>query len=265
MAVRDFPDAGTNYVKLSIGGFSAVQYGTFAAIIKPAATTTPDNTLLAFLNSSGAFISTPLQMTSSYVPYWFATGQSQGPALSAGVWYLLVVRKASGSVAPRFSVYNFTAGTWSHANGSSAQADWATPGAGGFIDTATNNTDGESFTGRLAMSAGWANNVKWAANTTGDAQIEAAGLEDDLANWTTAAPTGLWKWDVSVAAGITDSVGSANQVAISGTAQVIGDDPPGFTGLTDPANVTRVAVTTGAPGAATSFAPTLPSHAPAIG
>lgn len=226
MAVRELTPT-TDYLRTSIGALGSMTYGTFAGIFKLASF---DATLIALLTSGSAFVVTPLQWNgTAQLDMFVGAGLSHfgSPAMS-GNWVLAVVRKATGTATPRLSWCDLGTGVWAHVAGSAARADWAAP-TSGFVNTATNATNGEGFDGRIAVTAAWSNSLPWTADTTGDTAIEAAGLQTSLANWVAASPSALWPWNPTVAAGLADITGNgANQVAISGTTEIAGDDPPGF-------------------------------------
>lgn len=227
MAVREF-NGTTDYVRQDVGGLATATYGTFGAIFKMAVATGTTRTLMSFLTSGELFAWHPFQFLGHNVATWFGDAASSTPAaITQDVWITMIARKASGAATPRFSYHNHTSATWTHANGDATSGDGPAP-TGGFISVATNGTNGEAFFGRLAVTAGWANAVHWTADAAGDAAIEAAGLELLLSNWANESPDMLTPWNPLVADGIVDTIGTAHQVAISGTTQIEGDDPPGF-------------------------------------
>lgn len=227
MAVREL-NGTSDYVRLSIGALAAATFGTYAAIFK-VDDTANTRTLFCFLDSGSNFLWLPMQVDSDDTMLWFTnSGSKTSGAIPQGVWVLLVARKATGTATPRVSYYNFTTTTWTHGNATAAIANGTAP-TSGFVNTATvSDGSAEPFDGRIAVTGAWSNSLPWSADTTGDNAIVAAGLEISLANWVTAAPGALWPWNPAVAAGLVDIIGSANQVAISGTTLVNGDDPPGF-------------------------------------
>lgn len=230
MAVREF-NGSTDAIQWAIDALSGMTFGTAAAIIKPVTTSNAVH-ISAIHNSGGTFQATVLGYNTSGAvdrAFMFSGGfaNSNNDALNEGPWYLVVVRKATGSATPRFSIYNFTGATWAHQAGSTALADWTSGGASGTIRTEVEGV--ERFHGRIATSALWSNEVHWTADASGDTAVEAAGLEDALASWVTEAPDALWAFNqASVATPVNDLIGNSDQTSISGTTVVNGDDPPGF-------------------------------------
>jgi hypothetical protein len=226
MAVRTF-NGSTDFVRTSIGGLSAATYGTYAAIFKVDDTAVA-RSLFVFLDSGQSFLWHPYQVSNSDLMVFHGNTDSRTAAIPQGVWVTMVVRKVTGSALPRFSHYNHNTTTWTHQLGDATSGDGTAP-TSGFINTATDGSASEPWDGAIAVTAGWSNTVVWSADTTGDAQIEAAGLEVSLQNWVDQSPDMLIPWNPTVGAGIADISGNgANQVAISGTTQTVGDDPPGF-------------------------------------
>lgn len=223
MAVRAFTN--TEHCRLNVGGLGAMTFGTFALLVKvdsSGAVKTP----FCLLDSAQGYVLTPFQVTAAPEAAEF-DGIQIVASLPTAVWLLVVVRKATGTAAPRTSYYNYNTTTWTHANAGTTHANWTAP-TSGFVNTATDGTTGEAFVGRLAVTAAWSNALPWSADSTGDSALVASGLITSLSSWVTAAPSALWPWNPVVATGITDLVGSANQAAIVGTTLVNGDDPPGF-------------------------------------
>jgi hypothetical protein len=229
MAVRRF-NGSTAYVRLNVGALSAATHGTYAAIFR-VVDNTDARTLMAFLSSGNAFLWCPFMVnTDDRMLYHGDSDRFTAAAIPQAVWLLMVVRKATGTATPRFSYYNFNTTTWTHGDATGTTANGTAP-TSGFIQTATAGTAGtESFEGDIAVTAGWSNAVHWSADTTGDSQIEAAGLETSLGNWVDETPDGLWPYNQeSVATDVTDITGGgADQAATLDTTVVTGDDPPGF-------------------------------------
>jgi hypothetical protein len=234
MAVRLF-DGTDDKLVTGIGNLSAMTYGTFATIVKFDSGGAGQHRQFFALHTSGNSFRCLLGVNTSNQWRLYSSGtpsESLGSSTSTGVWYLVVVRKASGTAAPRFSVYNFTASTWAHANGATAVPNWSSTGSGGLIRCDFTNS-ADLFEGRIAIRAAWADEVHWAANSTGDSQIVAAGLEDSVDNWVNEGPDVLHLFNQSAAAiAVEDLIGSADQTSITGTTVVTGDDPPGFTFIT---------------------------------
>lgn len=228
MAVRGF-NGTSDILNCATGGASGMTYGTAAAIVRLGGASTFRG--IAHLHDpGGAFLESALALDSS--DHWMMYAGSDSATTfttSTGVWYLVVARKASGTAAARFSMYNYTASTWTHGAGGTALANWTAPAAGtvrfGFQDT------DDWFNGYVAARALWSNALPWTADTTGDTAIEASGLKDSAASWLGSNPTAFWLFNqASTATPVDDlsTTGTADQVSVTGTTVVTGDDPPGF-------------------------------------
>jgi len=245
MAVREF-DGTDDTIVHAIDALSGMTFGTTAAIFKPAATT--GDVWVAAIHTSGNSVRAVnlgynTDVGANRVRYEGAN--SPNSSIAAGTWFLVVARKATGTVTPRFSIYNFTGDTWTHDDGSTTVANWTSGGAGGFIRTDV-ETAFEFFEGRLAVRAMWTNDIHWSADATGDSQIEAAGLEVDLQSWFDESPTALWAFNQDPLSAVDDLIANCDQTSVVGTTVVTGDDPPGFTfDLTEPNLVPRVTVVAG--------------------
>jgi hypothetical protein len=231
MTVREFNGVSDELVT-GIGAASGMVHGTVATLVK-------FNTISGYRDwamlhtAGGSFVWTPVGLTDFAAFHMFSNGVSSYPALgpSLGVWYLIVARKATGSNAPRFSVYDLTAGTWTHASGASNLDDsLSPPGAGGQVRF-TYQGSGDFFGGRIAARALWSNTLPWSADSAGDAAIEASGLKDSAVNWSKNGPSAFWLFNQESTTTPVDDLsvgGTADQMSISGTTAVAGDDPPGF-------------------------------------
>jgi len=231
MAVREFSSTDSSDIQCETGAMADFQYGTVAAIVK---LTTEDNYRPIFVphTSAGTATGSFLIWLNNNLPTWFRGGsrsQALSSALSTNVWYLVVMRKPTGTVAPRFSRYDFSTGIWNHENGNTAIANLTPPGSDGSIRF-TYETEPDNLDGRIAARAVWSNALPWSADTSGDTALEAAGLQTSLQNWLDTAPSGLWSFSqTTVSHLVVDLTGNgANQRAITGTSVITGDDPPGF-------------------------------------
>jgi hypothetical protein len=226
MAVREF-DGSDDRIRHTIGSQSAMTFGTTAAIFKTD-TVTGTHALLNFADSGGTFIASGLMIDGTKVGMFSGAFGTLDVSLSTGIWYLAVIRKATGTATPRISVYNFNSTTWTHGNATSSIGDWTAAGGSGLI---TNDVDGsfDFWDGRMAVRACWSNEVHWTADGSGDTAIEGAGLEDALSNWTAESPDALWPYNQDPLAAVDDTIGGADQSSVVGTTVVTGDDPPGFT------------------------------------
>jgi hypothetical protein len=230
MAVREF-DGIDDLITCAIGGLSAMAYGTAAAIIAPGASGAWRG-ICNLHNSGGSVLASPLALRDlSNRPAMFTLANSSLTTfnLTAGTWYLIVARKATGTAAPRFSIRDMSTGIWSHGVGGTALADWTAPGASGTVRF-NNANSSDWFNGKVVVRAAWSNSLPWSADTTGDAAIEAAGLHTAAQNWLDNSPDAMWRFNqAEVATAVEDDTGGgADQTAIAGTTVVTGDDPPDF-------------------------------------
>jgi hypothetical protein len=229
MAVREFDGTDDN-ISHDVGGLSGWTFGTTACIFKSASVTGGSKWIAGLHTSGGTFRSAPLGLsTTDRLVAHDGTDVSLSPTsfIAAGTWYLVVLRKVTGTATPRYSLYNFTSTTWTHAAGAATLVNSTAPGAGGTVRTSVEGT--EFFIGRLAVRGMWTLEAHWSPDASGDTAIEAAGLEDSLQNWIDETPTALWAFNqADVGTACDDLVGTSDQSSLTGTTVVTGDDPPGF-------------------------------------
>jgi hypothetical protein len=178
-----------------LGGVDGLTYGTVAFLFRPlAAYDSTDRTLLAAYDLAGAQVGKIALNTANKIVWWSGGSGGTGPTLTAGDWYTLVVRKQTGTTNVRFSLKNESTGIWGHSATSGTVADWASF-SGGSLHTYDLTFEWGPGCDYAAMAV-WANELPWAADTFGDAEIEAAGLGEHLDNWIDAAPSSGWGFDV---------------------------------------------------------------------
>jgi hypothetical protein len=161
---------------------------------------------------------------------WYTAGGNalQGPAYNADETYLTLFTKNAGTSEVRSHTYNYETDTWSHANHGSLGTGANAPAQAPFQMGRWDGVD-EYLDGWLAVAAIWVDTMPWATDGSGDAAIEAAGLEVDYQNWIDAGPAHAWRFNQdSVATPVVDDVGSADQTSISGTSVDTTQVPPGF-------------------------------------
>ena len=199
-------------------------------IFKPSATIGVLQSLLTLHDSGGTGLA-ELYVDTVNMAAWNGSAVTGSPpsTLNTTAWWLVVFRKATGTVAGRWSMYNFTSTTWAHQASSPSIADWSAPGASGSVKHSFEGGS-EFCQSRVAVRAAWSNSLPWAADSSGDTALEAAGLEDSLQAWTDASPSALWPYNqANVADDLLDTIGAADETSIVGTTVINGDDPPGFT------------------------------------
>lgn len=239
MTVREFNGTSDELVT-SIGAASDMTYGTAAMIMK-FSTLSGFREFCMIHNVSNAFVANPIGLT-DFAAFEVNYGTSSdfainNPIPGTDIWLLVVARKATGSSTPRLSMYNYNTGAWTHGNGSSAIADGSAPGTDAFIRFSYLGSS-LFFGGRVAARALWSNSLPWAANSTGDTAIEVSGLNFSAYNWKQKNPTLFQLFnqaDTSTPVADLSTAGTANEISISGTTVVSGDDPPGFSFSLSPA------------------------------
>lgn len=232
MAVREFNGTTDNLIQ-GVGSATSMTFGTVAMLLK-FSTVTSFRSLFQFHNSSGAFVFAPLDFTNfGTFSTFYSTGSDTGFSASAGIWYLMVIRKATGTSTPRYSLYNYTAASWTHGNSTGgAEADATATGAGGRSGFSFQGTD-DFFGGRVAARAAWANTLPWTADASGDTALAASGLKDAASSWLSNSPSVFWLYNQASTATSVDDVstgGTGTQISITGTTVIADgvDDPPGF-------------------------------------
>src|SRR5690606_4993858 len=226
MAVRQF-DGVDDDIRHTVGSALAdMAYGTFAALIKPQAPLDDYGTILSLVTSGNVLrVQWYYDATTSWSDLYVPSRTTAVDLPNYGnQWVLLVARKASGSVPVTYSLYRFNQVQWTHSS-SSNFANWPSPGTNGQVRRS--DSAGElHFRGLIAVQAVWANRVPFANNTA----VQNAGLHQSLEAWFDAEPDALWAFNQeSVTDLVNDLTGNgADQIARTGTAVVIGDDPPGF-------------------------------------
>jgi hypothetical protein len=192
IVVRRLGNADDVAFSTGLGGVDATTYGTIAILFRPAADPV-FRWLVKLYDSTGADLG-GVGVLGNGTIFWkgASTWATEGPVVTFGDWHLLVARKNTGDVRPRFSLQNLATGIWAHADAVDTQLDWVAP-TGGSIRT-KDATSGEGPDSDYAAAAVWANELPWAADTFGDAEIEAANLDEHLDNWRDADPASGWEF-----------------------------------------------------------------------
>jgi hypothetical protein len=191
--VRRLSDTDDIAFSTGLGGVDGLAYGTIAILFRPAVDpvlrwiVTLHDAVGASLGAIGVLGGDPLLL-------WQGGGiwGTEGPAVTIGDWHLLVARKDTGDVRPRWSLKNVATGIWVHEDGTETQLDW-TPPTGGSVRT-LDAASGYGASSDFAAAAIWANSLPWAADAGGDAAIEAAGLDEHLDFWLDAEPSSGWEF-----------------------------------------------------------------------
>jgi hypothetical protein len=193
--VRRLSDVDDVTFSTGLGGVDGLTHGTVAFLFRPlAAYDSTDRTLLAAYDLAGTQVGKIALNTANKIVWWSGGSGGTGPTLTAGDFYALVVRKQTGTTNVRFSLKNESTGIWGHSATSGTVADWASF-SGGSLHTYDLTFSWGPGCDYAAMAV-WANQLPWAADTFGDAEIEAANLGEHLDNWVDAAPSSGWGFDV---------------------------------------------------------------------
>lgn len=113
------------------------------------------------LLSSGASPRTFMEIFSTW-NYGTSAGARTGPAGTTGAWYLVIISKNTGAVAPEYTLMTLSGGTFGSpvsgtlTGGGVSLADGTSPGAGGIIQMGRWGTAGSEYIdGRVAAAAIW--------------------------------------------------------------------------------------------------------------
>jgi hypothetical protein len=140
-----------------------------------------------------------------------------GPVLDDDKWYACFFTKASGSVTPRWHVYDYGTEAWTHqdaAGGTMANyAPSGSPKIGG--------SGGEEWVGNILIGGAWAAGYS-------DGALEALGLENDFQGWVDTPPREGWRTKDLGPIQSFGTVGTADETSRTGTAVDAGDSPPGW-------------------------------------
>jgi hypothetical protein len=190
--IRRLGNADDISFSTGLGGVDGATYGTIAILFRPSAD--PVYRWLVKLHDIAGADLGGIGVLGDGKVFWKGSGPwaTEGPTVTFGDWHLLIARKNTGDLKPRFSLQNVTVDTWDHADGVDTQLDWASP-SGGSVRT-NNAALNEGPSGDFAAAAFWANELPWAADTFGDAEIEAANLDVHLDNWRDHIPSSGWQF-----------------------------------------------------------------------
>lgn len=94
--------------------------------------------------------------------YGTSAGARTGPAGTTGAWYLVIISKDTGTVAPEYTLMTLSGGSFGSPSsgtltgGGVALGDGTSPGAGGIIQVGRWGTSGAEYVdGRIAAAAIW--------------------------------------------------------------------------------------------------------------
>jgi hypothetical protein len=221
VSVRRF-NGVNDVIKVSLGSCDWT-FGTLAVLIRRNENASFD----AFIsNHTSAAVRQPtLEINSANKMFltgaWSVDHPGATEILTANGWYILVITKATGTVAPRLHIYRVNTGTWVHENEPGTETNPPSQAGGAIWFGAT------SAAGNFA-NADFAAAAEWPGKVLSDAECEALATATSLkAGWKALSPSGLWTFDqASVETSVEDLTGNgANQTARTGTT-VIAEEPP---------------------------------------
>lgn len=188
-------------VVCSLGNANISTGYTLAALVRPTTVNAYHSLLQVVTSTPTDCISLESKDNAALITSVDAVEVATGVAvnLTATVWWLCLVTKASGSATPRFHGYSFNTSTWQHANAGAAAADTARTAANIQIGEWEN---ADPFVGFGAAWAIW-------GDTLTDLQIET--MTANFNAWTALSP----QWMV-VAHGTTpmvDEIGTGNETS----------------------------------------------------
>jgi hypothetical protein len=235
MTVRNFNGTSDSLLLLpgALGSATLGPY-TVAVLMKPMA-----NADKGILDIGASVTTSSNNFNNGKFTLWQGNGSSSGLHVettsvgssvstlfgTADGWSLVVVTKASGSVAPRIHKYPLSTATWTRANAANAMVDQTMVSTDRLAFGKDESTNRNAM--RLAASAIWTVGMS-------DAQVSALATNlwtGDWYNHAAGTPVTLWQFNQgSTAVAVADLTGGgATETAISGTTVVTGDDPPGWT------------------------------------
>lgn len=210
-------DGVDDEIRLDVGACSSMTYGTLAVIVKHGVsdwgavmglhTSAGAGQMFFEFSPSGGFSAKLLCGTNN------SNGQFGVSSFNnTTTWYFICVTKDTGSVAPRFHVYDYATNAWTHENAVGTVADGASV-SGGTVRLGEYE-DIDDFTGDIACAGAWAN------TTFTDSQIEQSGMPLSLQGWLSMNPSALWVFDQSATTQkVVDLMGGgANESVLNGTA-----------------------------------------------
>lgn len=218
---RRFTAASGDVLDLAVGGLSSftMSGATIVTMVRRASTGTAMELFTSYttgrVGRGSIYIDGPTSQLSIY-----NVADGTFPSCSITVsntegWVIVGVSKAAGSATPRGHKWVAATGTSSHANMTSTQADWSTPGASGSFGLSDFGA-GEYFDGEVAAVAVF-------PTVLTDSQFES--LQAGLGAWLAYAPSLLVVPDqAAVTQTVRDWAGTSHQSARTGT--TVGTNSP---------------------------------------
>jgi hypothetical protein len=164
---------------------------------------TTDGAVIHMLTSGGSPI-TFMEIFSSW-NYGTTAGARTGPAGTTGAWYLVIISKDTGNVAPEYTLMTLSGGVFGSpasgtiTGGGVTLGNGSAPGAGGIIQVGRWGTSGSEYIdGRLAAAAIWTSYLNQTARealTTWALVLASSGIQwaarfDTLSSITDATGNG---------------------------------------------------------------------------
>lgn len=223
--VREFDPVTNDEIQCAVGALSDFTFGTYVILVERMVEGA-GHTIVAPHTSGGTGAGLRVghtEFNDTSLVAGDGAPSNVGSVGTANIYRVYVWRKGTGSLTPRLSTFNKSTATWSHGNGHAAIGDGTAPSSTGTIRFNIGQFTGRGHY-RIAAIAAW-KTVKWAADTTGDDQIVAAGLETAYQNWIDNVPDAAWKFNqaATTTAVVDDTGNGADETAITGTTVV--DDP----------------------------------------
>ncbi len=217
MPLRHFDPAGSDKITLAIGSLGfAMGPGTIAMILRKSDDAGTETPFIAGVSAIGARYS--LEFGSDVLVARAGSGTVLAPTISvlaAEGLAFVAWSKTSGTTQPRFHHFDFGTGTWTHENGVASIGNSGTPATSAFFGGTSAGAN--FFHGDIGIAAVW-NSV------LSDAAIEALVVEEPA--WPASSPIAYWPpSEFGDASTLQDTVGAADQTAITGTTVVAGDIP----------------------------------------
>jgi hypothetical protein len=238
---RTFGAVATDVLQFPLDGFPGIEPMTFGALVRPtsfAQISTPVAVSNSTTISRGRRLRIATAATFSFYDQTYG-GQQSVATLTANQWYYLIVEKDTGGLQKQ-SVYDFTAGTWTHAAPVTATSMMAANTAGYLLIGQSRPDGGGTAEGMIGQVA-----LAWV-----DAQLFSNSQKETLVVAGTARKTALLAllgaadghaWDLAVnsLAAQADLIGNADESFRSGTTvytdvgnvPYLATDPAGFTDL----------------------------------
>jgi len=223
MAVRSF-DGASNIVVAGTGTAICNGAWSLVTIVKPTSLTTGE-CFIAFQNGTTSLLSCLADRGSGGLTCYTdgPTSDSTLTGVTAGDWQILADTKAAGSNGVRFHRKVLGSGSWTHDTGGTAIGNNATVCDRIELGSFLNGGFSSYKDMRLAVAAAFATELS-------DANIESIQTTPSTQKLVDLGAVAVWDLNqASTATAVNDLVGSSDQVAITGTSVVTGDDPPGWT------------------------------------